>query len=423
MFAPRGWVSRSIPREMFRLISRSVLFDKRFYRHCMPVLRKWQDPVWHYIHHGGLAGLPPSLYFDSAYYLERHDDVRVAKLNPLYHYLAYGRSEGRLPIRSAREMVNSVLPEAAPVRSFLTPQLDKPRVSLLWDSASPENNFDHFLMSAVSIAKDKGATLRILHRGGTPSPSVINNTLLGLGNELLWGLEITEVPLKEAYSDIPFYAAEITLATSWSSARAIRFAAEEANSWIFTPTATGAKGHNTVSVIANTPPAQHRLALESAPWPSTTLGNIPAKRASGEKKWSVWRLGILADPKDSPVAFSLALEAVSSWLRGATGDIQVFPLGVPLEPFAFLEEIQPHRTYNGAPLNAVLAMTQADLTVLDFTLLGEPEVLQVVPEDIAAPAENAPVSERIRLVNAHVGTVAEELATLHRAFLEEGLHQ
>ena len=68
-------------------------------------------------------------------------------------------------------------------------------------------------------------------------------------------------------------------------------------------------------------------------------------------------------------------------------------------------------------------MTQADLTVLDFTLLGEPEVLQVVPEDIAAPAENAPVSERIRLVNAHVGTVAEELATLHRAFLEEGLHQ
>ena len=423
MFAPRGWVSRSIAREMFRVISGSALFDRRFYRRRMPVLRKWQDPLWHYIRHGGLAGLPPSLYFDSAYYLERHDDVRVAKLNPLYHYLAHGRLEGRLPIRSAREMVNSVFPEAAPVRSFLTPQLDQPRVSLLWDSVSPENNFDHLLGTAVSIAKDKGATLRILHRGGKPSPTVINNALLGLGNELLWGLEITEVPLAEAYSDIPFYAAETTLATSWSSARAARFAAEEANSWILTPTAPGPEGHNTVAVIANTPPTQHRLALESAPWPSTMLGDIPAKRASGDEKRSVWRLGILADPKDSPVAFSLALEAVSSWLRGATGDIQIFPLGVELEPFAFLEEIQPHRTYNGAPLNAVLAMTKADLKVLDFTLLGEPCVLQVVPDAIAPPAENAPVSPRIRLVNAHVGTVAEELATLHRAFLEEGLHQ
>ena len=262
--------------------------------------------------------------------------------------------------------------------------------------------------------------MRILHRGRKPSPTVINNALLGLGNELLWGLEITEVPLTEAYSDIPFYAAEITLATSWSSARAIRFAAEEANSWILTSTAPGPEGRNTVAVIANTPPTQHRLALESAPWPSTMLGDVPAKRTSGEKKPGVWRLGILADPKDSPVAFSLALEAVSSWLRDATGDIQIFSVGVALEPFAFLEEIQTHRAHPGAPLDAVLAMTQAGLTVSGLTLLGEPEVLQVVPEAIAAPAENAPVSARIRLVNAHVGTVAEELATLHRAFLEKG---
>ena len=417
MFAPRGWASRSIAKDMYRLFSGSELFDRRFYRQHMPVVQKWQDPLWHYIHHGGLAGLPPSLNFDSAYYLERHDDVRVAKLNPLYHYLAHGKAEGRLPIRSAREMVNSVIPEAAPVRSFLTPQLNQPRVSLLWDSASPETHRNHFLSSAVSIVKDKGATLRILYRGETPSPTVINDALQDLGKEGLWGLEITEVPVTETYSDIPFYAAEITLATSWSSARALRFVAEEENSWVLTPATPSADGHESVDVIANTPDTQQRMALESAPWPSTKPVPIPTGTAAKDPKEGAWRLGILAEPKESPIAFSLALESVSSWLRGAKGECEIFLLSSVLEPFSFMEEIQPRRVRAGAPLDAVLAMTQAELTASDFTLWGEPQVVQVVPDFLAAPNDSAQFSPQIQVVNAHVDTVAQELTTLHQAHL------
>jgi len=303
------------------------------------------------------------------------------------------------------------------VRSFLTPQLDQPRVSLLWDSASPEKHRDHFLSSAVSIVKDKGATLRILYRGETPSPTVINDALQDLGKEGLWGLEITGVPVAETYSDIPFYAAEITLATSWSSARALRFVAEEENSWVLTPAALGADGHESVNVTANTPDIQQRMALESLPWPSTKPAAIPAGTSAKDAKEGAWRLGILADPKESPIAFSIALESVSSWLRVAKGESEIFLLSSVLEPFSFMEEIQPHRMGAGAPLDAVLAMTQAELTASDFTLWGEPQVVQVVPDFLAAPNDSAQFSPQIRRVNAHVETVAYELTTLHQTHL------
>jgi len=37
--------------------------------------------------------------FDAAFYLERYPDVRLARMNPLWHYLRHGAAEGRKPHR------------------------------------------------------------------------------------------------------------------------------------------------------------------------------------------------------------------------------------------------------------------------------------------------------------------------------------
>jgi hypothetical protein len=44
---------------------------------------------------GWLEGRDPSTYWDTDLYLARNPDVAAAGINPLAHYLAYGRYEGR----------------------------------------------------------------------------------------------------------------------------------------------------------------------------------------------------------------------------------------------------------------------------------------------------------------------------------------
>jgi GT2 family glycosyltransferase len=43
------------------------------------------------------AGLDPNSYFDSDWYLSTNQDVATSKLDPLFHYVSFGESEGRKP--------------------------------------------------------------------------------------------------------------------------------------------------------------------------------------------------------------------------------------------------------------------------------------------------------------------------------------
>jgi|GEM_PF-1748916 len=399
MFAPRGWISRSLPREMYRLFSETPYFDRRWYRAHIPPSQRWQDPLWHFIHQGGINGLAPSRHFDSAYYLEKNDDVRVARLNPLYHFLAHGQAEGRLPLRSAKEMVHHVAPETAVLRSFLTPEIGAPRVSLLLDSAAPRPLFEGFIRTAAAIADGRGATLRVLFRGIAPEPDVVNSALADGAEEFLQTVEITPVPLTETYSDIPFYPSEVSLASSWSSARAMRHAAEVERSWVLASTDSDLGRHpqvasaanvtlpDNIHLVSNSPQVRNALALAlaSEEWP-TNLPNLEARASFSAKPSSSWHLRVLADPGSSTLAFITALESVSAWLATTDDDVTISVDPSVADAFAFFDEIPAQNPRDIGPPDCLLVMSSESPPHDVLTSLGSPGVLQVAPNHLSAGA-------------------------------------
>jgi hypothetical protein len=75
----------------------SDFFDEEYYILQVPELsgEAKETLVEHYIQRGWRALLDPSPEFSTSLYLENNADVRDAGSNPLYHYIAFGRAEGR----------------------------------------------------------------------------------------------------------------------------------------------------------------------------------------------------------------------------------------------------------------------------------------------------------------------------------------
>ncbi|MFZ4413510.1 MAG: hypothetical protein ACOYOV_10540, partial [Bacteroidales bacterium] len=91
------------------LINESGLFDESFYLVNNPdILKSNDDPVLHYLIHGGFEGRKPSENFDSAFYLEKYPDVKASGINPLIHYFRFGSIEGRM-INSNQFNQNKIL--------------------------------------------------------------------------------------------------------------------------------------------------------------------------------------------------------------------------------------------------------------------------------------------------------------------------
>lgn len=78
----------------YNIIAGSRMFDADFYRARYSVYLG--DPIDHYYRFGWLLGYDPSAFFSTQDYLNLYLDVRKASINPLVHYLVYGRKEGRV---------------------------------------------------------------------------------------------------------------------------------------------------------------------------------------------------------------------------------------------------------------------------------------------------------------------------------------
>ncbi|MCS7249108.1 MAG: glycosyltransferase [Anaerolineales bacterium] len=79
-------------------IHRSGYFDAAYYLSQNDDVRLADiDPLWHFIVNGWKEGRNPSRKFDVQFYLDFYPDVKEASINPLYHYLKFGREEGRKP--------------------------------------------------------------------------------------------------------------------------------------------------------------------------------------------------------------------------------------------------------------------------------------------------------------------------------------
>ncbi|MCC6720480.1 MAG: hypothetical protein IT555_21615 [Acetobacteraceae bacterium] len=72
--------------------------DGAFYR-AVAGLGDGDDPVRHFAERGWQAGLNPNTWFDTKFYLDFYPDIAEAGMNPLFHFIYYGRAEGRLPAR------------------------------------------------------------------------------------------------------------------------------------------------------------------------------------------------------------------------------------------------------------------------------------------------------------------------------------
>lgn len=78
-----------------RRVLASGLFDAEWYRLASPhLVRDKVDPLAHFLRHGRKHRLSPSRDFDTARYLDQHEDARSSRLNPLVHYLKHGRARG-----------------------------------------------------------------------------------------------------------------------------------------------------------------------------------------------------------------------------------------------------------------------------------------------------------------------------------------
>lgn len=81
-------------KENIELIRNSKYFDENYYRLEKPNVKG--DLCKDYYYNGWKEGKSPSFEFSNNFYLKNYKDVENAGINPLLHYLKFGRAENRL---------------------------------------------------------------------------------------------------------------------------------------------------------------------------------------------------------------------------------------------------------------------------------------------------------------------------------------
>lgn len=80
-----------------RAIQEGGLFDADFYLNEYPVVAiGGKDPLKHYLTQGWKVGFEPSPSVSMRTYMAENPDLRKANLNPLVHWVRFGRAEGRV---------------------------------------------------------------------------------------------------------------------------------------------------------------------------------------------------------------------------------------------------------------------------------------------------------------------------------------
>ena len=99
-----------IDDDLRQVIEESELFDEEYYRKKYRINQKY-DMMSHFCTVGYKKNYNPSENFDTEFYYNTYHDVKHADLNPLIHYIAYGRREGRIirPVKSRERKIKDKL--------------------------------------------------------------------------------------------------------------------------------------------------------------------------------------------------------------------------------------------------------------------------------------------------------------------------
>ncbi|WP_051093410.1 glycosyltransferase [Sphingobium indicum] len=97
------------------------------------------SPLEHYLEHGWREGRAPNPLFNPQTYLNRYPDVAQAGIEPLTHYIVYGRAEKReIPLTSVNPAWESLLTGTDRSLGLLDFMLDNPPLPLPADEVTPE---------------------------------------------------------------------------------------------------------------------------------------------------------------------------------------------------------------------------------------------------------------------------------------------
>lgn len=73
-----------------------VCIDEDYYFTTYPDVKYSSYPAYlHFALHGWKEHRNPNKWFDTSFYLECNQDVKEKNINPLVHYIKYGKAEGR----------------------------------------------------------------------------------------------------------------------------------------------------------------------------------------------------------------------------------------------------------------------------------------------------------------------------------------
>ena len=87
----------------YELILESDLFDYKYYTSKYNLNFKTKSQaITHYLNIGFKKGFNPSEIFNGDEYLNRYLDLKKAGVNPLLHYLKYGKKEGRIGLKQKK---------------------------------------------------------------------------------------------------------------------------------------------------------------------------------------------------------------------------------------------------------------------------------------------------------------------------------
>jgi hypothetical protein len=398
MFAPRGWLSRPLARRIYRTIDPSELFDRGWYRsQQMQGVAKLSDPLWHFLAHGRKRHLDPSPMFDTEHYLSTNPDVRDSNLNPLFHYLEYGIGERRQPLRSAQETFDWLFPDAAELPTYLVPHIGTPRLTVLIDRRALERSdvsISEILVSAGALAKKNSRALRVI--------SVLSNNekLMETLGELHLSataleLDVVTAPAHRETTHYDIHEDEVFLATSWTSASALRFAGAAANLWCLAPEGTGTK-RATRGYVLSSPQLWRQWSLGDTPTtdgsPASKGAPRPAVKAQRDGAGEQFSCTIVRGENSDPERYAWTLREVEHMVRqhpSFATQLSITLVGPHVRGVNFLHSLQALVT--DKPASAIQTQSRGNLVI---TKEGpRPAVLEFSTADLLREGE---LSARLR---------------------------
>lgn len=205
-------------KENIELIRNSKYFDKQYYQKENPKIKG--DPCRHYYYYGWKEGKSPSFDFSNNFYLKNYKDVEDAGINPLLHYLKFGKSENRIIEKDNGLTIKKIYEKIYGCTYFYKTYIydtNIKRLNLFFDSIDKNvEKLNSLIKYIVEFCETQNYNLRIIYSKADFEilKKVLNDNKINLPKQTIFlnlkSSNYLEVGLNEKY-----------VCTSWKTARAL----------------------------------------------------------------------------------------------------------------------------------------------------------------------------------------------------------